>query len=381
MFSLLPMAARNLWRRNRRRTLLTILAVATATVVFCAVMVIPYTMTTILSKADASPRLVVLNSASLTYGIPDSHYLKIAAIPGVVALNRMTWFGGVYDDPRHQFPTMGLDDNPNEIWPEYGMNHATMAAFNSSRESAVVGVATMHRFRWHIGQTIALRSQVYPLQLTFKIAATYDEGPDLTAFMFHRKYLEEALGNPGRTDILWVKCENYAATSRVAAAIDEMFHNSMAETQTRTEKVFMSDFISRFSPLAKLVEGIGVCAVVAIALAVLNATAMSMRERGHEIALLRSLGFDANQILASTSLEAAIVALSGGVFGVLAASAMLESVKGYVPALGPLLSFGMPRAIMGGGLVVALAIGLAAGILPAVVTIRRSVFDELRRVA
>src|SRR5712692_1505319 len=116
MFSLLPMAVHNLLRRHRRRTLLTILAVATATVVFCAVMVIPYTMTTILSKADASPRLVVLNSASLTYGIPDSHYVKISHVPGVVALNRMTLFGGVYDDPRHQFPTMGLDDNPNEIW-------------------------------------------------------------------------------------------------------------------------------------------------------------------------------------------------------------------------------------------------------------------------
>src|SRR5690349_4116081 len=107
MFSLLPLAAHNLWRRNRRRTLLTILAVATATVVFCAVMVIPYVMTTILSRASASPRLVVLNSASLNYGIPDSHYMKIATIPGVMALNRMTWFGGIYDDPRHQFPTMG----------------------------------------------------------------------------------------------------------------------------------------------------------------------------------------------------------------------------------------------------------------------------------
>src|SRR5207244_2820041 len=98
---------------------------------------------------------------------------------------------------------------------------------------------------------------IYPTNLTFQIAGTYDTGPDLTAFMFHRAYLEEVLHNPGRTDLLWVRCDSYGSTSRVAAAIDEMFRNSEAETETRTEKAFMSDFVSRFGPIATLVEGIG----------------------------------------------------------------------------------------------------------------------------
>src|SRR5438105_15639205 len=94
----------------------------------------------------------------------------------------------------------------------------------------------MHRFGWHVGQAVSLRSQVYLINLTFHIAGTYDQGPDLTAFMFHRSYLEEALRNPGRTDLLWVRCDSYGSTSRVAAAIDEMFRHSDADTESRTDK-------------------------------------------------------------------------------------------------------------------------------------------------
>jgi hypothetical protein len=77
------------------------LVVMTATMVFSAVMVIPYAMTAIVNEADAVPRLAVTNRASIFRGLPDSYHRKIEASPGVVAVNRMTWFGGVYDDVTH----------------------------------------------------------------------------------------------------------------------------------------------------------------------------------------------------------------------------------------------------------------------------------------
>ena len=75
-FALLPLAGLNLWRRNRQRTLLTMLAIMTATMVFSSVMVIPYAMTAIVNKADAVPRLAVTNRASIFRGLPDSYYRK-----------------------------------------------------------------------------------------------------------------------------------------------------------------------------------------------------------------------------------------------------------------------------------------------------------------
>ncbi len=76
-FALLPLAGLNLWRRNRQRTLLTVLAVMAVTVVFSAVMVIPYAMTAIVDHADAVPRLPVTNRAEVRRGLPESYYVKI----------------------------------------------------------------------------------------------------------------------------------------------------------------------------------------------------------------------------------------------------------------------------------------------------------------
>jgi len=85
IFALLPLAGLNLWRRNRQRTLSTMLTVMTATMVFSAVMVIPYAMTAIVNKADAVPRLGVTNRACIFRGLQNAYYRKIELLPGVVA--------------------------------------------------------------------------------------------------------------------------------------------------------------------------------------------------------------------------------------------------------------------------------------------------------
>jgi putative ABC transport system permease protein len=379
--ALIPLAAFNLWRRNRQRTLLTMLAVMTATVVFSAVMVIPFAMNNIVDRADGAPRLAVSNKGSFTRTLPASYYWKIAHIPGVLAVNRMSWFGGIYDDPRHQFPNMGIDaDNPDQVWPEYALNRQLVNQFKDTKDGAIVGVASMQRFRWRIGDMVSLHQPSLHLTLTFRILGTINQGPDLTVFLFHRDYLEEAMHSPGYTSMLWVRCAEASQMSRIAAAIDEMFRNSSAETRTETEKAFMAQMVSRFRPLASIVQGIGLSAVVAIALAVLNAASMTVRERTRELAVLKALGFSSGQIVWETALESGLVALAGGIAGILVAAAMLDQIRGFFPIFGPLLSFGLPIQLMAGGLVTALAVGLTAGIVPTAAAIRSTVVEGLRRI-
>ena len=223
MFPLLSLAAVNLWRRNRRRSLLSILAVASATVVFCAVMVLPYVTERIAKEADASPRLVVTNRNAMRYGLPESYAEKIEKLPNVVAVNRMVWFAGLYNDPHRQFSTVAIDvDNPDVIWPEYGFDSTTIAGLKKYRNGAVVGTALMQRFGWKIGQQVALRSQLYPVELSFIIVGTYGGGPDPTVFMFRRDYLEEALHNRGRVDMIW------ASVERIITKLDKMPINEIA---------------------------------------------------------------------------------------------------------------------------------------------------------
>ncbi len=382
IFRLLPLVGLGLWRRNRRRTVLTILAVFAATLVFSVVMVVPFAMNSIVSKADGVPRLAVTNRTSLSRGLPDAYYAKVARLPGVVAVNRMTWFGGVYDDPRHQFPSVAIDaDNADQVWPEYALDRTTIQRFTRAKDSAVVGAATMARFGWHLGDVVSLRQSAIPLTLTFRINGIISEGPDLTIFLFHRDYLQDALHGAKITTMLWVRCASMGDASRIAGEIEEMFRNSSDETRVETEKAFLAQMVSHYAPLARLVQGIGLCAVLAIGLAVLNAASMGVRERAREIALLKSLGFTSWQIVSEVAIENGTLAFAGGVLGVLSAAEMLDRARGFFPTLGPLLSFGLPAPVMLGGLAAAVAIGIVAGILPTLGVTRLSAVDGLRRVA
>ena len=382
MFSLFSLAFVNLWRRNRRRTALTILAVTCATVVFCVVMVLPFVMARIASLAESSPRLVVMNKTALRYGLPESYYQKIVKIPDVVAANRMVWFAGVYNSPRNQFASVAIDvDNPDIIWPEYGLDTATIAAFKKRRNGALVGSATMHRFGWEVGQNVVLKSQRYPLALTFQIVGTYDGGPDPTVFMFRRDYLEEALHNTGRVEFIWVRCSDSVAANRIADEIDSTFRNSGDETDTETEKEFLVTFLVRFQSLGRIVQGVGLCAVFAIGLAVLNGFAMTLRERGKDIAVLRTVGFLDSQIIVSLVCEGIVSALAGGILGTLGAALALNIARGAVPVLGPALSVGMPYPIMIGGIAMALIIGMVAAVAPTVAALRSPVYESIRQIA
>jgi ABC-type antimicrobial peptide transport system permease subunit len=65
--------------------------------------------------------------------------------------------------------------------------------------------------------------------------------------------------------------------------------------------------------------------------------------------------------------------------GAAMADVLLEEMRGFVPALGPLLSFGLPLPVMAGGLMVAVVVGLLAGLIPAIAAVRVGVTDSIRQ--
>jgi len=382
MFALLSFAGISLVRRNRRRTVLTMLAVACATIVLCAVMVLPYVTDRIVANADTSPRVVVMNKSAMRYGLPESYSRKIEAMPDVVAVNRMTWFGGIYDSPKHQFSTVGVDpETLDTMWPEDNFDPGVVSAFKEYRDGAIVGPAIMRRFGWKVGQNDILKSQIYPVKLSFRILGSYSGATDPRVFMFRRDYLEETLHNATRVDMMWVRCANSRVTSRIAGQIDSTFRNSGAETETDTEKQFLITFLVRFQSIGHIVQAVGLCAVFAIALAVLNACSMTLRERRGEIAVMRTVGFSASQILASFTTEALVIALTGGILGALASALTVSLARGAMPALGPALSSGMPYPVMFAGIAMALSIGGVSALAPTLAALRTPVAQSLRGVA
>ncbi|MBI3756424.1 MAG: ABC transporter permease [Deltaproteobacteria bacterium] len=376
--------------RNRVRTLLTTLAVAFAIFLVCAVMTLPSVRDAILSRSINGLRLIIHHKYGMSFGnLPLAHAQRIRALPHVVALTHWTWFGGVYTEPKDFFPNYAVDaDTFGDTAGELTIAPAVLQAFKQMRDGALVGVRTMRKFGWKIGDEVTLRdSPWYGMSLTFKIVGQLPDVNDLysTLFLFQRQYFEEAMkahGDSGAVSMLMVKVDQPENLTTVMTAIDEEFRNSAFPTATETERAFIANFLNAFESIIQVVMLVGFLVVAAIVLIAANTAAMSVRERVNEVAVLKTIGFRRRIIFLLLLGEALLMAGVGGTLGAGLAYGILNAGKQtWAPFLGPLAMFIMPVSVMIQGLFLALTVGILSGVIPARGAARLNVATALRQIA
>jgi putative ABC transport system permease protein len=157
-----------------------------------------------------------------------------------------------------------------------------------------------------------------------------------------------------------------------------MFANSPYETKTETESAFAAGWVKQFGNIEFLILTLGAVVFFTLLLVTGNTMAISVRERTGELAVLKAIGFTDRSVLLLVLTEALVISLVGGVIGlalaVLAVPVLGAALNGLLPAL--LLSYTMLAL----GLVFALCIGAASGLLPGIGAMRMRVVDALRRV-
>jgi putative ABC transport system permease protein len=112
--------------------------------------------------------------------------------------------------------------------------------------------------------------------------------------------------------------------------------------------------------------------------------AMAARERITEIAVFRTLGFQRSTILALVLGESVLIALAGGVFGILLFVVAMPALRRQLmltPMLPIAATFRVYPGVLTLAFVLALGIGVLAGLVPALRSASRSIADGLRRVA
>ena len=204
-------------------------------------------------------------------------------------------------------------------------------------------------------------------------------GTETEMMVFQFKYLREALGSHIRAMTFLVEIDDPARGAEIGAAIDALFENSGSPTITESERTFTADFMSMAGDLGVLINGIGLTVCFAILLVTANTMSMAVRERRTEIAVLKTLGFTSAQVMGLVVSEALVIGGAGGLAGVAGTAAIIWALDHATS--GTWFGFaGMeltPRVAVS-GLGVALALGLAAGLMPAVGAYRARV-TEMRR--
>jgi putative ABC transport system permease protein len=369
--------------RNKRRTVLTVLSVSVSVFLLATMQAVIAALGGISELTGGEYRVVVRRNTSIADSMPEAYRQKIEQVPGVVAVCPSNWFGGIYkeDKPKYTFAQFYVDaKNLFDVQFELQISPEEKAAFQQERTAAVVGKKLADKYGWKLGDVIELKGAIYPLDPRLTLRGIYT-GPQETTFFFHREYVEEAFGRPGRVGQYRVRIDSPSSAARVMEEIDNMFKNSAAPTKTETEAAFAASFISMLGNVKGLITGVGLIVVFTITLIGANTMAMSARERFTEVAVMKALGFRPGLILTLMLSEAVLIALLGGVLAAVGAKVFYQFVgMGDMMALF-LQNFKINNSTIILALGASALIGLVSGGIPAWNAARIRIVDGLRRVA
>jgi putative ABC transport system permease protein len=383
----LPLVWRNLMRR-KVRTIVTLLTIVVAFVLFGVLMAIRAAFSMGVDVAGAD-RLMVIHRVSIIQPLPQSYGPKIRSTPGVTDLTHANWFGGYYQKPENFIANMAVDpESWLRLYPEFLLPEEQKQAWFRNRGGAIVGIDTARKFNWKVGDRVPLISPIYRKPdgspWDFTIEGIYDatlKGVDKTQFFFHYDYMNETLraARAGFSDIIgWyvVRVADPASADALARRIDAMFQNSTAETKTATEKVFASEWAKQVGDIGAIMIAITAVVMFFILFVAGNAMAQSIRERINELGVLKTLGFTDGRVLAIVLMESCAVALIGGGIG-LGLAWMIIAQGDPTGGFLPIFHFPPRDLVIGVTLVVLLGVG--TGLLPAVQASRLKIVDALRR--
>lgn len=372
-------------KRKKLRTVLTFLSIFVAFMLFAFLGALKEAFNGGVSMAGLD-RLIVRHKVSLIQTLPASYKARIQGIAGVAAVCDQTWFGGIYQDPKNFFATMPVDPEPFlAMFPEYVLSDAAKQAWLKTRTGAIVGRATADRFKWKIGDRIPLQSPIWnqpagQTQWEFDLVGIYEgskKGTDTSSFFFRYDYFEEARQqDKGQVGWFTVRIADPDQAARIAAIIDSEFANSPYETKTEPEGAFAQGFAQQIGDIGSIVMAVVGAVFFTILLVAGNTMAQSVRERTNELGVLKALGFTNLTVLLLVLLESCWIAILGGLAGLATAWSILAAGN-PVPTLLPM--FYVPTNSLLQGAVLAVALGLVAGILPAWQAMRLKISESLRR--
>ncbi len=348
--------------RNRRRTVLTALSVAVSLFLLVSLRTL-----TIEIKGDSlmteqsTRRLITRSGVSLAVPLPLADRERLRRIDGIDVVD----FAGT--DP--EYPTT---------------NAADLAAFRADVSGVLIPVKMMQRFGWKVGDRVTFTGTIFPFNLDLTIRGTFT-GPAQNAPICQYRLINELLRRtmPSRADktMAFIHLTSGRPPAEIAREIDETFRNSDVPTRTESEKDFVLGFVSMLGNVALFISFIAAAVVFAIVLVATNTMSMAVRERTHEIAVLKTLGFRPAQVVAMFVAESAVISGGGGIAGVVGAKLFFAVFDIYTMTNGMIQHFNIQAPTVALAVAVALGMSIVSAVVPAWRGAARPIAAGLREVA
>ncbi len=370
--------------RSRTRTLLTLLSVVAAFLLFGMLDSVRVAFTAG-GSVEGANRLITASRLSITQSLPIRLDAQIRQVAGVRDVTYGMWFGGIYRDPKDFFPNFSVAPNYFDIYRELEVAPDQLKRWQDTRTGAIVGESLAKKFGWKVGDTIPLQATIFPrggsndwpLELvgTFRSRDRTVAGNEEQQLVMNWKYFDES-NDYIKSQVSWytITLDNPDHASRVAQAIDAISANSDHETKTQTESAFQQAFVKQFADIGMIVTSIMGAVFFTLLLLTGNTMAQAVRERIPELATLKTLGFQDRTVLTLVMVEAILLVGLGGAIGMGLAALILPVLA---PQTRGLLPPHVPTATWLVGIALIIVIGIVVGLLPALRAKRLKIVDAL----
>jgi len=241
-----------------------------------------------------------------------------------------------------------------------------------------------------LGETLALRrglkvgDRFSAAGITVYVAGVLrsDHPQEQNVAYAHLSFIQFASGSRagGVVTQFNVRVRDPVEMERVAEAIDAEFAADAEPTHTRPEKAFVAQAAGDVLEIVAFTRWLGLGCLAAVLALVANAILLAVQHRVREHAVLATLGYRGGLIARLVVSEGLLLSVVGGGVGALMALAVVRwgrfslSVEGLsVPVL-------FPPQVLAWGMVICVAVGILAGLVPGWMAARRSIVECFRAV-
>jgi putative ABC transport system permease protein len=364
-------------RRNRGRSILILAQVVIAFTLFGVLQGLNGAINKAVEASHAD-RMYVGARQRFGTPLPIAIMSTIESTPGILQSTYRSFLGATWQKPDQQIPILATEVATYlTIYPELQASAGALQAMKQQQDGAIVGVVTLRKYHWQVGQRIVLQSVTKKdgsPDWTFDIVGTYEstdqpENADLMFANYH--YVNESLPKPDTIQMAIVHIADPARAADVGAAIDKHFLNSPNETLTQTEREAALSSVASLGDINTVVHRV-IAATFFVLLFATGALMMqSIRERTPELAVLKTFGFSDRLVMILILAETLALCLGGAAVGLGFASRILPLARSLI-GLGTI-----PLEVVITGFAFAVGLALVAGAIPAWRGLRLHVVDAL----
>ena len=378
MFRFVPYVVKSLWR-HRARTLLTVSGAAVALFVFCFVGSVREGLARLTDNSDAERTLIVFQEnrfCPTSSRLPEDYARRIREIPGVRdVMPVQVWTNNC----RASLDIVVFNGAPPEklrSTRDLKLIGGNWGDFQSRRDAALVGRNVAQRRALSPGDQFSIGELSVKVVGIFTSPVPAEENLIYTGLEFLQ--YTRGLDAAGLVTQFEVYLNDEADPEAVAGAIDEALQAGPVATTTRRKGAFQASTLADLVGLVVFANWLGYACVGLVLALVSTTTVMAVQDRIREHAVLQTLGLRPARVFRLVVLESLLMCLVGGVVGTAVALAMLGWTGLAIGAEGVTVAFRPSWQLGAIGVAVSLAVGIAAGAVPAWQAARTEIVAALR---